>query len=348
MPLRYGCVGAGGIARAKHIKGYRELGNIEFVSICDPNEKFAAEVAEEFGFKSCYTDYREMLEKEKLDFISVCAPNYLHCPVTVLALEKGMHVHCEKPIALNGNEAQIMVDAKNTSGRKLMVALNNRFTSHAWFVKRYADEGLFGDIYHARCGWKRVRGIPGKGGWFTNKAMSGGGPLIDLGVHFMDLAMYFMGFPKPVSVTGATYCKFDKNQCVNSSGWGMTADKRGIMDVEDMAVGFVRLENGATLDLEFSWASNIEKDEYFYELRGTKGGAVFRNGELKIYTEQVSTLVEVKPNLNFKPPINEFSHFIDCIENNKEPIARPEEAVILMKIIDGIYKSSETNQEIKL
>lgn len=346
MTLRYGCIGAGGIARAKHIKNYQNFPDVELVAVCDSNEKFAKEVAYEFGFKTYYTDYRDMLEKEKLDFISVCAPNYLHYPVTVLALDKGIHVHCEKPIAMNAKEAQQMVDAKNKSGKKLMIALNNRFTNHAWFVKQYADEGLFGDIYHVRCGWKRVRGIPGKGGWFTNKALSGGGPLIDLGVHFIDLVMYFMGYPNPLSVSGATYSKFSENKCVNSSGWGMTADDNGIMDVEDMAVGFVRLDNGATLDLEFSWASNIEKDETFYEIRGTKGGAVYRHGELKIITEQFSTLVEIKPNLNFQSPVDEFTHFIDCIKSNKEPIAKPEEAVKLMKIIDGIYLSSETKKEI--
>lgn len=348
MKLRYGCVGAGGIARSKHIKHYKEFENIELVSICDSNEELAKDVAEQFGFKAYYSDYRDMLEKEKLDLISVCTPNFLHYPVTTLALEKGIHVHCEKPIALNSNEAQMMVDAKNKSGKKLMIGLNNRFTNHAWFVKRYADEGLFGDIYHVRCGWKRVRGIPGRGGWFTTKAMSGGGPLIDLGVHFMDLAMYFIGYPNPISVSGATYCKFDKNQSVNRSGYAMTADKRGNMDVEDMAVGFVRLDNGVTMDIEFSWASNIEQDETFYEIRGTKGGAIYRNDELKIVTEQVSTVVTMKPNLNFKCPVNEFRHFIDCIENDLEPIAKPEEAVIMMKIIDGIYQSSEKNQEIRL
>jgi len=334
--LRYGCVGAGAVARAKHMKGYSSLNGIEFVSVCDTNEKFAKEAASEFGFKKYYTDYREMLEKEQLDFISVCVPNYLHFPVTLMALEKGMHVHCEKPIALNSIEAQKMVDAKNKYGKILMVALNNRFTNHAWFVKKYAEEGLFGEIYHARCGWK------------PNKALSGGGPLIDLGVHFMDLVLYFMGFPKPVSVTGAAYSKFSQNNCVNSSGWGMTSDKNGIMDVEDMAVGFVRLENDATVDIEFSWASNIEQDESFYELRGTKGGAIYRRGELKIVTEQISTVVDVKPNLNFNCPINEFSHFIDCIKTGKEPLSKPEEAVILMRIIDGIYKSSQAKQEIKL
>ncbi|HZK26841.1 MAG TPA: Gfo/Idh/MocA family oxidoreductase [Thermoclostridium sp.] len=348
MSLRYGCIGAGGIARAKHIKEYKNITDVEFVAVCDSNEEFVKEVAEVEGFKSYYIDYRDMLEKENLDFISICTPNVLHYPIAVKALDKGIHVHCEKPIAMNAVEAQLMVDAKNRSGKKLMIALNNRFTSHAWFVKRYAEEGLFGDIYHVRCGWKRLRGIPGKGGWFTNKELSGGGPLIDLGVHFIDLVMYFMVYPNPVTVSGSTYSKFSDNKCINSSGWGMTADEKGIMDVEDMAVGFVRLDNGATLDLEFSWASNIEHDENFYEIYGTDGGAIYRDGQLTIITEQLSTVVEIKPNLNFKSPINEFEHFIDCIRNNKEPLAKPEQAVKLMKIIDGIYQSAKTNREVVL
>ncbi len=348
MTLRYGCVGAGGIAKGKHIKGYKGIPGVELVAICDSQERLAKEVAEAEGFKNYYTDYREMLEKENLDFISICTPNVLHRPIAVKALDKGIHVHCEKPIAMNATEAQQMVDAKNRSGKKLMIALNNRFTNHAWFIKRYADEGLFGDIYHVRCGWKRLRGIPGKGGWFTNKAMSGGGPLIDLGVHFLDLVMYFMGYPNPISVTGATYSKFSDNKCVNSSAWSMAGDDEGIMDVEDMAVGFVRLENGTTIDLEFSWASNIEHNENFYEIRGTKGGAIYRGGELTIITEQISTVVKIKPKLDFKAPINEFEHFIACIKNNEEPIAKPEEAVKLMKIIDGIYQSSKTYKEVIL
>ncbi len=349
MPLRYGCVGAGGIARYKHIKAYSEIKDIELAAICDSNEEFVHEVVKEYDFKATYGDYCEMLEKEKLDFISVCTPNFLHKPVTLLALEKGIHVHCEKPIALNAEEAQEMVEAKNKYNKKLMVALNNRFTNHAYFVKKYAEDGLFGDIYHAKCGWRRVRGIPGKGGWFTIKEMSGGGPLIDLGVHFMDLVMYFMDYPEPVAVSGATYSKFADNKSLNLSSWGLTGDKKGTMDVEDLAIGFVRLRNGATIDLEFSWAANVEKDDNYYELLGTKGGAVYRNGELKIITEKLDTVVEMKPNLNFKQsPINEFKHFIECIENNKEPIAKPEEAVKLMKIIDGIYKSAKLNREVNI
>lgn len=347
MKLRYGCVGAGGIARNKHMKAYKKIQDIEFVAVSDPNIEYAKEAAQEFGFNSVYSDYEEMLEKEELDFISVCTPNFLHAPVTIAALEKGIHVHCEKPIALNAKEAQDMVDAKNKAGKKLMVALNNRFTNHAYFVKKYAQEGLFGEIYHVKCGWRRRRGIPGKGGWFTDKKMSGGGPLIDLGVHFMDLAMFFVGYPEPIAVTGAVYSKFSQNKCLNSHSWGMDKSSSGVYDVEDLAVGFIRLENGATLDVEFSWASNIEEDYTYYEILGTKGGACFKKDELKIFTEQLDTLVDITPNLNYaQKPIDEFEHFIDCIVHDKEPMASPEEAVKLMKIIDGIYQSSETKKEV--
>lgn len=345
--LKYACVGAGGIADWKHLAGYSKISGVEIKAVCDPNIKAAEKLAEKYGIPGVFQDYKEMLEKTDLDFISVCTPNYLHAPVTVEALKKGIHVHCEKPIAMSAKEAQDMVDAKNKYGRKLMVALNNRFTNESFFVKKYAEEGLLGEIYHAKCGWRRRRGIPGKGGWFTNKELSGGGPLIDLGVHFLDLAMYFMGFPKPAAVTGATYSKFAGNISRNSWNYGGSGD--GVYDVEDMAVGFVRLQNGATVDLEFSWASNIEKEYNYYELLGTKGGVCFKEGTLKVFSEVMDTCVDITPDTKYpKKAVDEFEHFIDCIENDREPMAPPEQAVELMKIIGGIYESAETKREVVL
>jgi len=343
--LRYGCVGAGGIAEWKHLAGYSPIEGVEVKAICDPNIKAAERLAEKYKIPEVYEDYNEMLEKSELDFISICTPNYLHMPVAVRALEKGIHVHCEKPLAMNSREAQEIVDARDKYGRKVMVALNNRFTNEAYFVKKYAEEGLFGEIYHVKCGWRRRRGIPGKGGWFTNKKLSGGGPLIDLGVHFMDLVMYYMGFPSPVSVTGETYSKFAENKSRNSWSYGSSGD--GTYDVEDLAVGFVRLVNGTTVDFEFSWASNIEKEYGYYELLGTKGGALFKDGQLKIFSEILDTCVDISPNTNYpKKALNEFEHFIDCITNDKEPLAPPEQAVKLMKIIDGTYESARSKMEV--
>lgn len=345
--LKYGCVGTGGIADWKHLAGYSKICDVEIKAICDPNLTAAQKMAEKYSIPEVYKDYTEMLEKTELDFISVCTPNYLHAPVTIEALKRGIHVHCEKPIAMNAIEAQKMVDAKNKYNKKLMVALNNRFTNEAFFVKKYAEAGLFGEIYHAKCGWRRRRGIPSKGGWFTTKKLSGGGPLIDLGVHFLDLAMYFMSFPRAAAVSGATYSKFAENNCRNN--WSFGSENDGTYDVEDIAVGFVRFENGATIDLEFSWASNIEKDYAYCELLGTKGGASYRWGELKIFSEILDTNVDIIPDTNYpRNAIDEFEHFIDCIRNDKEPMARPEEAVELMKVIDAIYESAETGKEVRL
>ncbi len=334
--LRYGCVGAGGIANYKHLKGYSALDNVEIVAVSDPDEESSKQVSDIYKIKGIYDDYREMLQKEKLDLISVCTPNYLHKSVTLEALKHGIHVHCEKPLALNAAEAQEMVDAKDRCGKKLMVALNNRFTGESCFTKKLVRSGDLGEIYHARCGWRRRRGIPGKGGWFTNKRLSGGGPLIDLGVHFIDLVMYFMDYPQVAAVSGKTYSKF-------------AGTKGGTYDVEDMAVGFVRLADDTVIDLEFSWASNIEKQCTYYELLGTRGGVEFRDGRLKIYTEMHGSCVDIAPaNGQITSGENEFVHFINCILNDTEPVAKPEEGVKMMQIIDSIYASSEMGSEIIL
>jgi predicted dehydrogenase len=256
-------------------------------------------------------------------------------------------VHCEKPIALNATEAQKIVDAKNRYQKKLMVALNNRFTNESYFVKKYAQAGLFGEIYHANCGWRRVRGIPGKGSWFTNKKLSGGGPLIDLGVHFIDLAMFFMGNPKPLSVSASTYSKFAENNSKNS--WTYGSIGKGIYDVEDFAAGMIRVEGGATIDFEFSWASNIDKEYNYYELLGTKGGASFKDGKLKIFSELFDTCVTITPQTDYPiNALNEFTHFVQCIKEDKVSISPPEHAVDLMRVIDAAYESALLNREVML
>ncbi|MCX8131810.1 MAG: Gfo/Idh/MocA family oxidoreductase [Clostridia bacterium] len=345
--IRYGCVGAGGIAEYKHLNGYSKIDCVEISAICDNNTEAAKRLAEKYNIPNVFSDYKEMLHKTELDFISVCTPNFLHEPVTVEALKKGVHVHCEKPVALNSQEVQEMIKIKNLSGKKLMVALNNRFTNESYFVKKYIEEGYLGEIYHAKCGWRRKRGIPGKGGWFTNKELSGGGPLIDLGVHFLDLVMYFMGYPEASTVTGVTYSKFAENNSRNS--WNYGKNNTGIYDVEDFAAGFIRLKNEATIDFEFNWASNIEKEYNYYELLGTKGGISFADGKLKLFSEVLDTCVSICPDTNYPSmAVNEFEHFIDCIRSDNEPVSTPEESLMLMKIIDGIYSSAEIKREIIL
>lgn len=345
--LKYACIGAGGIADKKHLNEYSKLSGVEVAVICDENPKAAERLAEKYGVSKIYTDYNKMFDELQLDFVSVCTPNFLHGSITEAALKKGIHVHCEKPLATNSAEAQKIVDAKNKYGKKVMVALNYRFANEALFLKKYADAGLFGDIYHAKCGWIRRNGIPGKGVWFTDKKLSGGGALIDLGVHFLDLTMYFMGYPKVSTVSGKTYSYFANSAHRLRAGYKNNGD--GKYDVEDMAVGLIKMENGATVDFEFSWASNIEKETKYCELLGTKGGASLINGELKLYSEIFDTSINILPEINSNmKQLSEFEHFIDCILNDKEPYAPPEQGVELLKIISAAYQSSETGKEVVL
>lgn len=345
--LRYGIVGAGTIAERKHLAGYSKVHGVEICTICDENIERAQVLGQKYNIPNVFSDYKKMFDEMNLDFISICTPNYLHAPIAISALERGIDVHCEKPIAINAVEAQKIVDAKDKYKRKVMVALNNRFTNNAFFMKRYIEGGGMGEIYHAKCGWVRRRGIPSKGGWFTDKSLSGGGSLIDLGVHFLDLTLYLAGNMDAETVTAQTYSKFSNNNCLNS--WAYGKKQQGIYDVEDMATGFIRLKGGLTLDFEFSWASNIEKDSKYCSIFGTESGITLCDDRVKIYSELRDTNVDLYPNTNYTgEQLNEFQHFVDFIREDMEPLAKPEEAVKVMKIIDAIYKSARTGSEVVL
>jgi predicted dehydrogenase len=352
-PLRVGIVGTGGIFRVAHKSAWLEHPEAEIVAVCDINGERVRAVAEELGGVPYYEDYRELLEREDLDAIDICTPNLYHSEIAVAALNKGLHVFCEKPDAVSPEEAQRMADAAKRSGKLLMVMRNNRFAPGSRYLKQYIDQGFMGEIYTGRCGWVRRRGIPGKGGWFTTKSLSGGGPLIDLGVHFIDLALWLMGNPKPIAVSGATYTKFATSTVSDSahSGFG-ERNEEGTFDVEDLATGFIRFDNGATLQIEFSWASNVEEEMNFVELRGTQSGASLKNGSLKLFSETAGQLTNIHPVLNeakAKPQhtANIF-HFVDCVLNGAEPTIRPEHGVDMIKILSAIYESAASGREVRL
>jgi predicted dehydrogenase len=200
--------------------------------------------AEEFGVKNVFTDYREMLSMDGIDAVSVCVPNHLHSTMAIDAFEAGKHVICEKPLAITPAEGEAMVAAGKKAGKLFMTAFNNRFRGDTQLLKKMIESGELGDIYYAKTGWIRRKGIPGMGGWFTTKAKSGGGPLIDIGVHVLDLAMWLMGNPKAVTVSGSTYAQFGPKG-EGLGGWGH-AEENGTFDVEDLAAGFIRMDTGAT------------------------------------------------------------------------------------------------------
>jgi len=353
--LRIGIIGAGGICRGAHLPGYSRMNNVEIVAICDIVREKAQKLADEYGIPHVFEDYRDVIKMADIDAVDICTPNYLHSIIAVEALEQGLHVFCEKPDAVNSAEAEKMKTAAEKNNKILMVMRNNRYSLTSSFLKKYIEAGNMGEIYAARCGWQRRRGIPGKGGWFTTKEQSGGGPLIDLGVHMIDLTMWLMGNPKPVAVSGCTYTKFadnDVSDSVNSSFGEKKAD--GTFDVEDLAMGFIRFENGACMQIEFSWASNIEKECVFYELRGTKSGASWStaSGKLKIFEEAFGKTVDYLPNIDNSKgiPIHEANlrHFADVVLNGVEPMFVPQQGINMVKILEAIYKSAEMGKEVLL
>jgi predicted dehydrogenase len=350
--LKVAVIGAGGIATAMHAPAWAANHEAVMTAVCDIIPEKAERFAEKYGISHVFTDYREMLEKADIDAVDICTPNLYHSEIAIAALKAGKHVFCEKPDAINAEEAEKMSAAAAGSGKVLMTMRNNRFSPATQFMKRYVEQGNMGDIYTGRCGWVRRRGIPGKGGWFTTKELSGGGPLIDLGVHFIDVAIWLMGNPKPIAVSGAVYTKFADSSLTDSvhSQFGEKKGE-GTFDVEDLATGFIRFDNGATLQIEFSWASNVEEECNFYELRGTKAGASFKNGQLKLFTEIADVLCDIHPKL----PKNELGdhashifHFVDVLQGRVEPIIVPEHGVDMIKILSAIYESAKQNKEIRL
>ncbi len=348
--LRVGIIGCGvGLA---HARGYARLPNVAIVALADAKPDRFRRITDEIPVPDLYTSYDELLARDDIDAVSIALPNFLHAPATLAALEAGKHVLIEKPLAMTVAEGEAMIEAARRTGRKLMICFNYRFRGDSQVVKQQADAGGFGEIYFARAGWLRQTGIPGIGSWFTDKAQSGGGPLIDLGVHVLDLALWLMGSPEPVAVTGATYAKFGPR---GRGGWGGTRFSvgEGSYTVEDMATGYVRFVNGATLALEVSWASfTSHRDDYYVHLFGTEGGAELNVKQygfadnVRFFGEMAGTFVEVKPRyIEGGGHESAVAEFVRCILEDKDPVPGGEDGLRVLRIIDALYRSAEAGRE---
>lgn len=334
-PVKIGIIGLGWPGR-EHLKGYKTFPEAQVVALCDMNQELLAQQAKEHGVAQTFTSHVEMLKKAELDAVSVCLPNFLHAPIALDALKAGKHVICEKPPAMNAKEAEAMAAAAKKGGKVLMYALCMRFMGVSKTVRAYVDAGEFGDVYFGRAVYHRRRGIPiGAKGWFVDKSRAGGGSLIDIGVHALDCVWWLMGSPKPVSVSGSAYSKF-----------AHTVPKGIKYDVDDSAFALIKFDNDATLILEASWALN-QRGGGIKQIAGTKGGAEF--DPLVIFTERNGMQVDITP----KPPQNnpfadQVRHFVDCVQNNKEPIASARQGILLMKMLDAVYESSRTGKEVRI
>lgn len=348
--IKVAVVGVGNISNC-HINGYLKNENVELYAFCDINEERVKAQGAKYGVTRLYTDEATMLaECPEIDAVSVCTWNSAHAPCTIMALNAGKHVLCEKPMAMNAQEAQDMIDASVRNGKKLMIGFVRRFGNDASVVKDFIENDKVGDIYYAKATYLRRNGNPG--GWFGDKSRSGGGPLIDLGVHVIDLTRFLMGNPKPVSVYGATFHKLGNRPGVKSRVGYVSAGKgnNDICDVEDMATALIRYDNGAVLSVEASFSLNIKNDSGKIELFGTKGG-VKLDPEFELYTDVNNYLANVTLNmptaLSFDGLFeNEINYFVDAVVNDVDVSSIARDGKTLMQILDAIYLSAKEQREV--
>jgi predicted dehydrogenase len=315
------------------------------VAVCDLNAELLNSVAAELNVPQKYTDAEQMFREAGLDAVSIATPNKFHAPLSIAALKAGLHVLCEKPMAMSAKEAEQMNAAATKARRNLMINFSYRFSDMSHALKQQVDAGVIGDVYFGRTVWHRRRGIPGFGGAFTTKELSGGGPLIDLGVHRLDLALWLMGYPEPVAVSGSAYNVIARELAVR---------QKKTFTVEDLACGLVKFRNGATLIVEASWALNIAEREHMVTLLcGTKGGLVQKNVgggynfTAEIYTEEKGRLFTKTLDWSTITAPTSYHEFVNSILEKRPPLATGEEGLKVMKVLDGIYQSARTGREVR-
>lgn len=344
--IKAGIIGTGGIS-VHHTNGYKLVPGVEVVACCDIDEAKVKAYAERHNIPRWYTDCREMMEKEDLDVVSVTTWNSAHKDCTITALRGGAHVLCEKPMAMNAAEAEEMLAVSKETGKLLQVGFVRRFGSDVEAFNDFRDAGMLGDIYYAKATYLRRSGCPG--GWFGDKEYSGGGPLIDLGVHVIDLVRYLAGCPKPVSAYGATYNNLGKDRASGSEqAWSSLDDTGYKYSVEDFATALIRFDNGLTLSVEASFNLNVKRDSGNVSIYGTKGGVNMTPFE--IYTDMGGRFVNVSPAQNvdfdFIKIFNaEMKGFIEAVRGEQPCKAPAEDGVELMKILDAVYESAKTGHE---
>ncbi|MEC0247762.1 Gfo/Idh/MocA family protein [Paenibacillus chitinolyticus] len=354
---RIGIIGCGGIANGKHLPSLAKLPNVELVAFCDIVIERAEKAKEQYGSgDACvYQDYRELLKDSSLDIVHVCTPNDSHADITIDALEAGKHVMCEKPMAKTSVDARRMVDAAKRTGKKLTIGYNNRFRSDSQYLKKLCEDGELGEVYFAKAHAIRRRAVP-TWGVFLDEEKQGGGPLIDIGTHALDLTLWMMDNYKPKVVLGTSYHKLS-HRANAANAWGPWDPAK--FTVEDSAFGMITMENGATIILESSWALNtLEVDEAKCTLSGTEGGADMKDGlringekNSRLYTQNIelsSGGVAFYEGASENAPDLEMRMWIDAIENDKDPVVTPEQALVVSEILEAIYESAKTGKAVYL
>ncbi|MCL2214099.1 MAG: Gfo/Idh/MocA family oxidoreductase [Treponema sp.] len=353
--LKVGIIGCGGIAQQKHLPAIQQIKEAEITALCDIIPQKAEDSAKKFnlGDAKIYSDYKELIKDGSIDVVHILTPNRSHSPITVDSLEAGKHVMCEKPMATSYEDAKKMVDTAKKTGKLLSIGYQYRCMPVPMYLKKACERGDLGDIYFAKAHAIRRRGVP-TWGVFLKEKEQGGGPLIDIGTHALDMTLWMMDNYKPKSVTGSVYKKLGNNP---DSGniWGPWDPKE--FTVEDSAFGFITMENGATIILEASWALNsLDVGEGICTLCGTKAGADMKDG-LRINSSDLGKLTLTKPDLgvggvqyysgsSMEPRDIECKNWYDAVLNGAELRVKPEQALVVTQILEGIYESAKSGKQI--
>jgi predicted dehydrogenase len=343
--VRVGIVGAGGIARYRHLPCFQRNPNAEVVAISDVVSESATAAAQEFNFPSTYTDFNEMFSKEQLDAAVICTPNKYHMPATVAALESGLHVLCEKPMALDPAEARTRLETSQKAGKILTIGFHYRHMANVRAAKRVIDAGELGKVYMVRVQALRRRGIP-SWGTFVHKHIQGGGAMIDFGVHLLDTALWLLGNPRPVEVCSSLSQYLGTQPNVNP--WGQWNYQE--FTVEDQVAAFVRFDNGSSMLLECSWALNVPESKENVSLSGTDAGMeVFPLSVNKAAHEMLTSWTpDWMAGAKDDPGDVQTADFVSAILENRSPIVRPEQALQVTEIVDAIYRSAAAGEAVKI
>ncbi|WP_248761215.1 Gfo/Idh/MocA family protein [Pseudarthrobacter sp. SSS035] len=356
--LRVGVVGLGW-AGQQHLKAYSQIEGVEIVALAGMEDELRDELAQEYSIPNEFLSWEELLELDGLDAVSVAVPTFLHAPIAIAALERGLHVLSEKPIARNGEEGQRMVDAARRASRVLDVAFNHRRRGDIQVLKGIIERGDLGRPYYAKASWLRRSGIPKLGSWFTNKEMAGGGPLADIGVHVLDYALYLLGEPKVVSVSAATHAELGPRGRGGNDRYTALSTNFAY-EVEDFASAFIRLEGGATLIIEAGWASYREEADLMdFSVFGTDGGADLRAvgasmtpiADLRVYTEKDGKNADytpaAEPGRAHQAVVEDF---VTVVRGGETVWGVHDGSLALSRarIIDACYQSATEHREVEL
>lgn len=345
--MRIAFIGAGGIA-GTHMRYLDQMDDVEIVAQADISKASMERWAEQYGIGASYTDYQKMLAEVKPDAVSVCTPNGAHAPATIAALNAGAHVIVEKPMAMSAREAQAMISAAKRKRRKLIIGFQHRYDPRTKFIKDAVDSGRMGKVLYGRVQALRRRGIP-NWGVFGRKDLQGGGPLIDIGVHALEMTHFAMGSPKPVAASGQTFTYIGDRKSDVVSQWPNWDYKS--YTVEDLAIGQIRFDNGALLSIEASFAAHIEKEEWNFTLMGEQAGATWDPPGL--FSDDGGYMMNAGPKwLPSGPAADVFSakmrNFVEHVLYGEPTMAPAEHGLMVQKMLDGIYESADKGREVKI